>query len=249
MVLRKRWEQESNKELNAFTYSVSHDLKAPLRAISGFAEIISSRHRADLNEQGQHYFDNIVEASRQLERLINDLLSYSRIGQRVIKLQPVNLQEVMGRINLQLAPQLEEAAAELIIADNLPTVLGDETLLHQIFLNLLDNAILYRREGIKLQIEVNWHRNGQHAIVTVQDNGIGIAEEFQNKIFQIFQRLHSDETPGSGIGLAIVKKATQLLGGEITIESTVDQGSTFSVRLQSPDSDRDAYSGEEKNGA
>lgn len=224
--------QDRTRQLEAFSYSVSHDLRSPLRAISGFAEILAKRHRTLLDEQGRHFLDNIVEASSHMGRLIDDLLNYSRLGQKAIKLRPIALADVLREIMLSLKLHVAELGGTVLIADDLPLVKGDQTLLWQIFSNLLNNAITYRKPDLPPNINVSWKMVEGAVIVSVADNGIGIATEHFEKIFKVFQRLHSkDEIAGTGIGLALVKKAVDLLGGKISVESSVGSGSTFHVRL------------------
>jgi light-regulated signal transduction histidine kinase (bacteriophytochrome) len=224
--------QEANAELEAFAYSVSHDLRAPLRAISGFGQIIARRYRDSLPEEGQHYFDNIIEASGHMGRLIDDLLRYSRLGRRAVRRRPVPLNDVLDRVTGDLASRMAESQAQIKIADDLPTVRGDETLLSQIFTNLLDNALTYHRAGVPPEIVVNYEEDADHIIVSVADQGIGIPPQFGDKVFNIFQRLHSqDEYPGTGIGLSIVKKAAEMLSGRVWMESAEGEGTTFYVQL------------------
>ncbi len=224
--------QTANKDLESFSYSVSHDLRAPLRAISGFAQIIARRHRASLNEEGQHYFDNIVQASERMGYLIDDLLQYSRLGRQSVRLVPVPLKDVLAPLAKELAPRLKEIGGTLEIAADLPTVIADKTLLRQIFTNLLDNALTYRRREVAAQVTVTWRADGKVAIMCVRDNGIGIPAEHHQRIFNIFQRLHSDdEYPGTGIGLATVKKSVEMLGAKVWVESEAGQGSAFFIQL------------------
>ena len=224
--------QAANKELEAFAYSVSHDLRAPLRAIHGFAEIIAHRHRESLNEEGQHYFDNIAQAGGQMDRLIDDLLIYSRLGRRAVRHQLAPLGDLLAQVIETLADRVAETGAHLNIPDDLPVITGDPMLLNRILTNLLDNALTYHRPGVPLRVEVSCQAEADRIILRVTDNGIGIAPEFHEKIFSIFQRLHSqDEYPGAGIGLAMVKKSAELLGGRVWVESVVGEGSTFSVEL------------------
>ena len=223
---------EANKRLESFSYSVSHDLRTPLRAISGFAQILARRHRESLNEEGRHYMDNIVRASAQMGRLIEDLLTYSRLGRKSIALQPVALAEVIGELVRHLEPRTVDLLAEIRLPDNLPRVRGDATLLTQIFLNLFDNALTYHRPGVAPIIEVTSREHGGTVTVTVRDNGIGIRPEHFETIFGIFQRLHGeDEYPGTGIGLATVRQSAEMLGGKVWLESVPGTGSTFHVEL------------------
>jgi PAS domain S-box-containing protein len=222
----------ANKELESFSYSVSHDLRAPLRAISGFSEIIARRHRASLNEEGQHYFNNIVRASERMGHLIDDLLNYSRIGRGAVRRELISLRDVLAPLKNEFSARLNEINGTLEITDDLPVVIGDKTVLNQIFTNLLENALTYRKPDMPLEINVGWQLEGKAAIIRVSDNGIGIPAEHHQKIFNIFQRLHSeDDYPGTGIGLATVKKSVELLGGDVWVESQLQEGSTFFVKL------------------
>jgi PAS domain S-box-containing protein len=212
--VRERTEQlqAANKELEAFGYSISHDLRAPLRAVSGFAQIIARRHRAALNEEGQHYIDNIVLAGERMGCLIDDLLAYSRLGRQSLKLRPLALGGVLSQAINNLAGRVAATGATINLPGDWPVVLGDQTLLQQIFTNLLDNALTYRQPGVASDLRVTWTIEDGQVILAVADNGIGIPPEYQKKIFNVFQRLHSDEEyPGTGIGLAIVKKAAEML--------------------------------------
>jgi PAS domain S-box-containing protein len=222
----------ANKELESFSYSVSHDLRAPLRAISGFSSILARRHRKDLNEEGQHYMDNIVQASARMGYLIDDLLIYSRLGREGVRRVPVSLANLMADLKRNMQSRLDEIQAEVDIADGFPTIIGDQTLLNQVFTNLLENAITYHKPDVPPKVTVDWQIEDDQVVIRVSDNGIGIAVENHEKIFNMFQRLHSDdEYPGTGIGLANVKKCLNLLGGHVTVASSVGQGTTFSIYL------------------
>ncbi|MDR3562000.1 MAG: PAS domain S-box protein [Negativicutes bacterium] len=224
--------QAANKELESFSYSVSHDLRAPLRAINGFAAIIARRHRASLNEEGRHYVDNIVQASDRMGHLIDDLLTYSRVGRTGVRHEPVPMDEALAPLVSDLETRLPQIGATLQVEGRLPTVLGDKTLIYRIFSNLVENAITYRRRDVPLRITIAAQSDDKTATLRVSDNGIGIQPEYYEKIFNIFQRLHSDdEYPGTGIGLATVKKSAELLGGSVWVESTPGEGSTFFVKL------------------
>jgi len=229
---RTRSLQIANEELESFSYSVSHDLRAPLRAINGFTEIINRRHRENLNAEGQHYIENIIEASNRMGVLIDDLLKFSRLGRSGIHHEPVNLNEVMAELAGDLQAFLVENEGTLDIPLHLPTVVGDRTLLSQVFSNLVDNGLKYRTVGTAPRVKISAQEDENVVIIAVEDNGIGIPLEYQGKIFTIFQRLHStEEYSGIGIGLATVKKALDLMGGSITLESQPGKGSTFYVKL------------------
>lgn len=221
-----------NQELEAFAYSISHDLKAPLRAIRGFSQIISTRHRSGLNEEGRHYVDNVLLAGEQMELLINDLLMYSRIGRKAVRSEAVDLQEVVSQAMAYVAERIKETEAEITVTESFPVIRSDFGLAVRILQNLLENALTYRREDVRPKIEIMAETDGESVTLRVSDNGIGIPPEFQEKVFNIFQRLYSQERfPGTGIGLAVVKKSVELLGGGVSLKSTVGQGSTFSIML------------------
>ena|GEM_PF-1644805 len=227
--------ENANRELELFSYSVSHDLRAPLRAIEGFAEIIARRHRDSLNDEGQRYFDNIVNASEQMNQLITDLLAYARLGRQRVRLQALPLHPILAEVVEGFAPRIEETQAQVYVADDLPDLLGDRTLLKQIFANLLENALTYHRLGIPPRINVTSSLEANDAVICVADNGIGIPEEFREKVFNIFQRLHSqDQYPGTGIGLALVRRSVELLNGTVWVESISKEGSIFCIRLPRP---------------
>ena len=222
----------ANKELESFSYSVSHDLRAPLRAISGFSEIIARRHRANLNEEGQHYIDNIVQASERMGHLIDDLLTYARLGRTGVRREPVSLASLVSEISKNLQSRLGENHGTLTVAENLPTVSGDRTLLSQVLTNLLENALIYHKPATPPQVSLTYANESRHIVVKVSDHGIGIPFKYHDKIFNMFQRLHSEEQyPGTGIGLATVRKSVELLGGSVWVESKPGEGSTFYVRL------------------
>ncbi len=232
VALRTRELQLANNELESFVYSVSHDLKAPVRAISGFSEIIVSRHRESLNDESRRYFEHIRRAGLHMDRLIKDLLRYSRLGRNAVQIQPVPLTQVFSEVVETFENRVAQADGYLDIPTELPTVQGNPTLLGQIFSNLIGNALSYHRPDIAPRIQVRWQIDGDRVVVAVADNGIGIPNEFQEKIFNVFQRLQdNEEDAGTGIGLAIVKKACEILGGRIWVESDKGQGSTFYVEL------------------
>ncbi len=224
--------EQKNQEIEAFAYALAHDLRAPIRAISSFGQIVAQEYHEALDDEGRRYVDIIVRSSLQMDRLINELLNYTRIEHRSIYLKPVALAALFPRIVNNLGERIAALQVTITIADGLPTVEGDATLLTQIFTNLIDNALTYRRADVPVRIEVAWHKEADNAIICITDNGIGIAAKHYAKIFNIFQRLHSDEDyPGTGIGLAIVKKATELMDGQIWVESVVGERTCFYVKL------------------
>src|SRR6185503_18375032 len=228
--------QAANKDLEAFSYSVSHDLRAPLRAIGGFAEIIARRHGATLPAEAERYFQNILRASDRMNLLIDALLAYSRLGHWAVRRESVPLREVFASLASDFAPRLQKSGGRLAIAEDLPAVVGDRVLLEQLFCNLVDNALTYQQPGRSPEVSVDWSREPDGVVVHVRDNGIGIAPEHHEKVFDIFQRLHADEAyAGTGVGLATVRKSLELLGGSVSVESQPGAGSTFHVALPAPD--------------
>ncbi|MBE0650244.1 MAG: transporter substrate-binding domain-containing protein [Bacteroidales bacterium] len=222
----------SNKEMESFVYSISHDLRAPLRSITGFAEIISRRHKANLNEEGQEYFEYILEAANNMANLINDLLQFSRLAKNPLSKTPVDLNEVLESVQKNLNQDIIDKKATIILSGKMPIVKGDRSLIGQIFSNLVQNAIKYHRTGVDPKVVISVIDDEKSTVIKIQDNGMGIPPEHFEKIFDIFQRLHSNETyPGTGIGLAIVKKAITALGGTVWLESKIGEGTTFFVQF------------------
>ena len=219
-----------NQQLEQFAYVASHDLQEPLRAVIGFLQLLDERYKSILDSKAGMYIDYAVEGARQMSQLINDLLDYSRVGRRGQKIQAVDLNDSFV-LQWQICGYIDEAGAS-ITCEKLPAVEGNEVQLVRLFQNLLGNAIKFRRKEIPVQIHVGCNRQNDNWLVSVRDNGIGIAPEFREKVFLIFQRLHGQkEYPGTGIGLAVCKKIVEQHGGRIWIESDLNQGSTFYFTL------------------
>lgn len=224
--------EEANQEMQAFSYSVSHDLRAPLRAMQGFAQALLEDYGDQLDDLGQEYAHRIVAAAGRMENLIQDLLSYSRLSRAELGLQQVNLTAVMMEVLTQLESELKERQAQVRVENPLPQVIGHYSTLVQIVTNLLSNAIKFVPASIKPQVQVWAEKRGNDVCLCVKDNGIGIASEHQHRIFSVFERLHGTEAyPGTGIGLAIVRKGVERLGGRVGVESQSTQGSCFWVEL------------------
>ncbi len=222
----------ANRELESFVYSVSHDLRAPLRAVTGFAQILARRHRGSLNDEGRHYLDNVVQAGAHMGSLIDDLLEYSRTGRNAMRPRAVELAPIIDGLRSTFGERIAETGALIRVLGPLPSLLGDPSLLGQILSNLLENALTYHSGQRSPEINISAQRRGNQILLSVSDNGIGIPPEFHEKIFQVFQRLHDqEEYPGTGIGLAIVVKAAHLMNGRVELESTPGEGSRFTVML------------------
>lgn len=216
----------ANEELEAFAYSVAHDLRAPLRAAQGFAQAVQEDYSEVLDDAGRDYTGRIVAAAERMDQLIQDLLAYSRLTRASLDLRPVDLNLKLRNVLREL-PQ--EDAARVSVAGNLPTVLGHPAVLEQVLTNLVSNALKFVRSGVEARVHL-WADEAPEgcARVWVADNGLGIESAHQERIFRVFERLHGQaEYPGTGIGLAIVKKGVERLGGRVGVESRPGEGSRF----------------------
>lgn len=224
--------EAANQELEAFTYSISHDLRAPLRTIQGFAQALLEDYSDQFDTVGQEYIHYITEGAVQMDTLIADLLAYSRLSRVDIQLNPVDLTSIVEAALKQISTQIQEQHAQITVNSPLPPVIGHRPTLIQVVTNLLSNAIKFVKPGIQPKVEV-YAQEQQHWIhLWVIDNGIGIAPEHQERIFNVFERLHGVETySGTGIGLAIVRKSIERMGGRTGVESQPDLGSHFWIAL------------------
>jgi signal transduction histidine kinase len=228
--------EERNEELEAFAYSISHDLRAPLRTMQGFSEALLEDFGDKLDPAGRDYAERIVAGSRRMDELIRDLLAYSRVSRSELQLMPVALRPLADTAVAELETALRARAGTVRVADSLPVVHGHPGTLSQVFANLLGNALKFVPENRPPVIEISTDRRNGMVRVWVIDNGIGIASEHRDRIFRVFERLHStEEYPGTGIGLAIVRKAIERMGGKVGVDSTPGQGSRFWIELQPVD--------------
>jgi PAS domain S-box-containing protein len=229
--------QQANEELEAFSYTIAHDLRAPLRGIQGYAQALLEDYGEHLDEIAQDYIQRIFAGIDRMNDLVQDLLAYSRLSREQLKLSGVQLAQVMIDAQAQLETELRDRQAQLIIAEPLPSVMGHRPTLVQIVVNLLSNATKFVAPGIQPQVRVWAQRKGNSIRLWVEDNGIGIEPQYQEQIFGVFDRLHGrDAYPGTGIGLAIVRKGAERLGGQAGLESVLGQGSRFWVELQGTES-------------
>ncbi|MEH1943363.1 MAG: CHASE3 domain-containing protein [Nostoc sp.] len=224
--------QETNQELEAFTYTISHDLRAPLRTMQGFAQALQEDYTDKLDSVGQEYIQYITEGAVQMDTLIAELLAYSRLSRAQIQMQKVDLTDVVEEALKQLSKELQEQLAQVTVAKPLPSVMAHRSTLVQIVTNLLSNAMKFVQPGIQPKVKIYAEEQQDSIQLSIVDNGIGIAPEHQERIFRVFERLHGVEIyPGTGIGLAIVRKGVERMGGRAGVESQLGTGSRFWIAL------------------
>ncbi len=229
---RKLKLETANAELEAFAYSVSHDLRAPLRTVQGMAIALTEDFGDKLEPGARDYLERIGTASQRMDRLIRDLLEYSRISRVDFELGPVDLREVVVEAQEGIGHQEGSVLPEIQVQETFPPVRANRTLLTQVMANLLSNAVKFVGPGVQPRVEVSAREVGKSVRLSVQDNGIGIPPEHREKIFRVFERLHSsDQYPGTGIGLAIVQKAVARMQGSLGFESVPGEGSCFWIEL------------------
>ena len=223
----------TNAELEAFSYSVSHDLRAPLRAVHGFARILLEDHHAQLDPEAQRLLGVIDQNTRRMGQLIDDLLAFSRLGRKEIAAGLVDMEELARTVADEVRrTDAGRKGALAIQIDPLPPVHGDRALLRQVMSNLLQNAAKFTRDRAEARVEVGSQRDGEQTVYFVKDNGAGFDARYADKLFGVFQRLHSTEQfDGTGVGLAIVKRIVQRHGGRVWAEGKVNHGATFFFTL------------------
>ena len=224
--------EEVNQELEAFCYSVSHDLRAPLRAIQGFAQVLVEDYESLLDDMGEEYLNRIITAASHLDTLILDLLAYSRLGRNQIQFAQVHLANVVEEILSELESELQENQGQVIVKTALLVVRSNQSILKSVITNLITNSIKFVRADVHPVVQIWAEERGEYVRLWVEDNGIGIAPEHQERIFRVFERLHGIESyHGTGIGLAIVKRGVESLNGRVGVESTLHRGSCFWIEL------------------
>ncbi len=220
-----------NLELESFSYSISHDLRAPLRAINGFAKILQEDYAGQLDTEALRLFKIISQNAVRMGRLIDDLLSFSRLGRQGFQQRPVKTHELVRSVINELTV-LEPERREAFVVRNLPEVRGDEAMLRQVFINLLSNALKFTRSRPEPNVQISADEAGDEVVFCVRDNGVGFDMNYAHKLFKVFQRLHkAEEYEGTGAGLAIVDRIVRRHGGRIWAESKLHEGATFFLAL------------------
>jgi two-component system sensor kinase len=219
------------KELEKFTYSVSHDLRAPLRAIEGFSRILLEDYSDKLDENGQHYLKILDASSRKMTQLLDDLLTLSRLGRQEMKCTQVDMRALATSVWGELKAKSAERQIDFKI-DSLPNAWGDAALLRQIWTNLIGNALKFTSPRECAKIEIIGKTETDQPVYCVKDNGVGFDMKFSAKLFGVFQRLHTDEEfKGNGIGLAIVQRLVRRHSGEVWADAKLNEGATFCFTL------------------
>jgi PAS domain S-box-containing protein len=230
--------EAANRELESFAYTVSHDLRAPLRSMEGFGQALLEDYADALGKEGREFVRRIAEAAGRMSELIDDLLGYARLSRSELKPARVELDGVVAEAQYQIAAELTSRHAILTVDAPLPAVVGHQRTLVQVIANLISNAAKFVAEGTQPRITVRAQRSRQTVRLWVEDNGIGIAPRHQDQVFRVFERLHGVEAyPGTGIGLAIVRKGVEHMGGKVGIDSKPGHGSRFWFELQAPRKD------------
>ena len=226
----------ANKELEAFSYSVSHDLRAPLRHIGGFTDLLLKNAALQENPTAKRYLGMVIDSVKQMGALIDDLLSFSRMGRSELLRSRLDLNEIVQSVVEELKPQAEGRLVDWKIG-RLPEVHGDPAMIRILFMNLLSNALKYSRMRSPAVIEVGTEKSPDgKTVIFVKDNGAGFDMKYSDKLFGVFQRLHSaDEFEGTGIGLATVRRIIQRHGGDVWAQAVVDQGATFYIVFPNTD--------------
>ena len=229
---RKQQLEEANKELESFSYTISHDLRAPLRAIDGFTGMILREYGESMEEEFKRKFNVIRENVRRMNLLIDDLLNLSRFGRQALSPQVLDMESLFRNTWDELRQSSPESKEAKLIMTKMSNVKGDASLIRQVIKNLLSNALKYRKQDVPIRIEVGCYPSEHSVVFYVRDNGIGFNMQFKDRLFGIFQRLHgSAEFEGTGVGLAIVKRIIQKHSGDVWAEGRVGKGATFYFSL------------------
>jgi light-regulated signal transduction histidine kinase (bacteriophytochrome) len=225
----------SNRDLEQFAYVASHDLQEPLRAVTGFLGLLKTQCGGTLDKTSDEYIAVAVDGAKRMAELIHDLLAYSRVSTAASRPKAASCEEALERAAANLRLGISDSGA-IISHDELPTVMADPTQLTQLLQNLIGNAIKFHRPGVAPEVHLGGRHDGAQWVLWVRDNGIGIPADQDDRIFKVFQRLHTRaKYPGTGIGLAICKKIVERHGGKIWVEPQIGEGTTFFFTLPAAD--------------
>jgi len=223
--------EAANRDMESFSYSVSHDLRAPLRAINGFTQILMEDYEQELNPDAKDLLQEIISNSDKMGKLIDNLLEFSRIGNQSVSLVKVNVRELVDTIIKDLKAQDSDRKVKVTI-NHLEDVNADKNMIKQAFINLLSNAFKYSGKRKDAHIEVGSYQQNGHSVYFVKDNGAGFDMEYYDKLYGVFQRLHStNEFEGTGVGLAIIQRIVTKHNGKVWAEGKVNQGASFYISL------------------
>ena len=227
--------RETVRELEAFSYSISHDLRGPLRAMNNFAQILRENYAAQLDDTGRDYLQRISASAGRLDKLVQEVLNYTRILRAEVPLTRIDLDKLVREI-LYSYPDWQPPQVDIQIEGTLPPVLGHEGFLTQCVSNLLSNAVKFVAPGVRPRVRIWAEPRNTRVRINFQDNGVGVAPEDETRIFRMFERIHpATDYEGTGIGLTIVRKAVERMGGRVDFESEPGQGSKFWLELRKSD--------------
>jgi signal transduction histidine kinase len=227
--------RQVNDNLQNFSHSAAHDLRSPLRAIKGFSTILLEEHAVHLDPEGRDLLQRIAQSADQMQRLLNDLLEYSKVAAAELNLGKVSLQEAARDALALLEADIRAKNAAVTIEGSLPQIIGHPATVVLLISNLISNALKFVPQNVRPQIRIRAATTGPRVRLSVQDNGIGIEPKDLCRVFEVFQRLHPKGAyPGTGLGLAIVRKGAQRMGGSVGVESQPAKGSCFWIEFQAP---------------
>ena len=223
--------EEANKELESFSYTISHDLRAPLRSIDGFTRMLMKSHQDLFDDEARRKFQVIRENAQKMGQLIDDLLAFSRSGRQKISLSILDMEKMIEEVWHEQCALNPDRRMEMH-TDRLPEAFGDRTLIKQVLINLLANAVKFSSVREDPRIETGGYREGSECVYYVRDNGVGFDMQYADKLFGVFQRLHdAEDFEGTGVGLAIVQRIVQRHGGRVWAEARENEGATFYFSL------------------